>query len=75
VVRTWWWTFWLILVAYLAGIERVPVFALQLAGVVPIQGLAWYAVLQAVVGLIQFVITLALLADYRRAGVWGAFQP
>jgi hypothetical protein len=29
--------------------------------------------LQAVVGLIQFVIALAMLAGYRKAGVWGAF--
>ena len=73
VIRSWRWTFWLILVAFLAGIVRVPASALQLAGFVPSQGPAWYVVLQAVVGLIQFVIALAMLAGYRKTGVWGAW--
>jgi hypothetical protein len=73
VIRSWRWTFWLILIVFLAGIVRVPAAALQLAGIVPRQGPAWDAVLQAVVGLIQFVIALAMLAGYRKAGVWGAF--
>jgi hypothetical protein len=33
----------------------------------------WYVLLQLVVGLIQFVIALAMLAGYRKAGFWGAF--
>jgi hypothetical protein len=32
VVRRWRWTFWLILVAFLFGVLRVPVAALQLTG-------------------------------------------
>jgi hypothetical protein len=73
VIRSWRWTFWLILIVFLAGIIRVPAAALQLAGVVPMQGPAWYIVFQAVVGLIQFGIALAMVAGYRKAGVWGAF--
>jgi hypothetical protein len=73
VIRSWRWTFWLILVAFMAGILRVLASALQLAGIVPSQGPAWYVVLQAVVGLIQFVIALAMLVGYRKTGVWGAF--
>lgn len=73
VVRSWRWTFWLILIVFLVGIVRVPAAAIQLAGIVPRQGPVWDAVLQAVVGLIQFVIALAMLAGYRKAGVWGAF--
>ena len=73
VIRSWRWTFWLILIVFLAGIVRVPVAGLQLAGIVPMQGPAWYVVFQAVVGLIQFGIALAMLAGYRKAGVWGAF--
>jgi hypothetical protein len=73
VIRGWRWTFWLILVVFLVGIWRVPASALQLALIVPSQGPAWQVVLQAVVGLIQFVIALAMLAGYRKAGVWGAF--
>jgi hypothetical protein len=45
--------------------------ALQFAGIMPSQGPAWYVALQAVVGLIQVVIALAMLAGYRKAGVWG----
>lgn len=73
VIRGWRWTFWLILVVFLAGILRVLASALQLAGIVPSQDPAWSVVLQAVVYLIQFVIALAMLAGYRKAGVWGAF--
>jgi hypothetical protein len=73
VIRNWRWTFWLILIAFLAGILHVVVSALQLAGIVPRQDPAWYVVLQAVVGLIQFVIALAMLAGYRKAGLWGAW--
>jgi nitrate reductase NapE component len=73
VIRGWRWTFWLILVVFLAGILRVPSSALQLAGIVPSQDPAWYVVLQAVVYPIQFVIALAMLAGYRKAGAWGAF--
>jgi hypothetical protein len=71
VIRNWRWTFWLILVAFMAGILRVPSAGLQLAGIVPGQGPAWYLSLQVIVGLTQFVIALAMLAGYRRAGVWG----
>jgi hypothetical protein len=73
VIGGWRWTFWLILVVFLIGIVRVPTSALQLAGIMPRQDPAWYLVLQAVVGLIQFVIALAMLAGYRKAGAWGAF--
>lgn len=73
VIRGWRWTFWLILVVFLFGIVRVPTSVLQLAGIMPSQDPAWYVVLQAVVGLFQFVIALGMLAGYRKAGVWGAF--
>jgi hypothetical protein len=71
VIRGWRWTFWLILVAFLAGILHVAVSALALAELVPSQDPAWYVAVQAVVGLIQFVTALAMLAGYRKAGVWG----
>ena len=32
IVRGWRWTFWLILIAFVAGIRTVPIAALQLAG-------------------------------------------
>ena len=73
VIRSWRWTFWLILVVFLAGILRVPAAALQVAQIVPSQGPAWYVALQAVVGLLQFVIALAMLAGWRKTGIWGAF--
>src|ERR1051326_5966369 len=60
VIRGWRWTFWLILVVFLAGILRVLASALQLALIVPSQDPAWSVVLQAVVYLIQFVIALAI---------------
>ncbi len=71
IVRGWRWTFWLILVVFLAGILRVPIAVLELAGKSPSQGPAWYVALTAVVGLVQFSIGLAMLHGYRRAGIWG----
>jgi hypothetical protein len=39
----------------------------------PGEGPIWYVLFQMAIGLIQFVIALAMLAGYRKAGVWGAF--
>jgi hypothetical protein len=72
-VRRWRWMFWLILVAFLAGILRLPASALELAGVLPPAGPAWYVFLQAGIGVVQFLIGLAMIAGYRRSGAWGAF--
>ena len=71
VVRRWRWAFWLILVAFLFGVLRVPVSIAQLAGLLPASAPSWYEVLQGVIGLAQFVIALAMLSGYRRAGLWG----
>ena len=73
VLRRWRWTFWLVLVAFLAGVLRVPVAVLQLTGVLPADVPAWYVTFQGVIGLAQLAIGLAMLAGYRRSGVWGAF--
>ena len=73
VLRRWRWTFWLILVAFLAGVLRVPVAGLQLTGVLAADGPTWYVVFQGLLGVLQFAIGLAMVAGYRRAGIWGAF--
>jgi cell division protein FtsW (lipid II flippase) len=73
VVRRWRWTFWLILVAFLAGVLPVPVAVLQLAGVLTAEGPRWYVAFQGLVGVLQFGIGLAMAVGHRRAGVWGGF--
>jgi hypothetical protein len=73
VVRRWRWTFWLIVVAFIAGVLRVPASILQLSGVLAAESPTWYVVLQAFIGLVQVGIGLAMLAGYRRSGVWGRF--
>lgn len=73
VVRRWRWAFWLILVAFVAGLLRIAASVLELAGTIPAQGPAWYTILQAVIGAAQFVIAVAMIAGYRKAGVWGRF--
>lgn len=73
VLRRWRWCFWLILVAFLAGVLRVPVAGLQLTGVLAADGPTWYVAFQGLLGVLQFAIGLAMVAGYRRAGVWGAF--
>jgi hypothetical protein len=72
VLRRWRWTFWLILVAFLAGVLRVPVAILQLTGVLRASVPSWYVVFQGLIGLVQLAIGLVMLAGYRRSGVWGA---
>ncbi len=73
VVRRWRWTFWLVLVAFLAGLLRLPASVLELTGILPSAGPTWYTLLQAAVGLVQFAIGLAMLVGFRKAGAWGAF--
>jgi hypothetical protein len=72
VLRRWRWTFWLVLVAFLAGVLRVPVAILQLAGVLPASTPSWYVVFQGLIGVVQLAIGLVMVAGYRRSGVWGA---
>lgn len=71
VLRRWRWTFWLILVAFLFGVLRVPVAILQLTGVLDATTPSWYVALQGLIGLAQLAIALAMLVGYRRSGVWG----
>ena len=72
VLRRWRWTFWLILVAFLFGVLRVPASILELTGVLPLAGPTWYVLFQALLGLVQVTIGLLMLTGYRRAGTWGA---
>jgi hypothetical protein len=73
VVRRWRWTFWLILVAFLFGVLRVPVAVLQLTGVLTTPTPAWYGLYQGLLGVAQCGIGLVMVVDYRRSGAWGAF--
>ena len=73
VLRRWRWTFWLITVAFLFGVLRIPASVLSLAGILPAGGPTWYVLYQALLGLMQFAIALLMLIGYRRAGTWGAF--
>ena len=73
VLRCWRWTFWLIVVAFLFGVLRMPASILELTGVLRAAGPTWYVLVQALIGLLQFAIAVAMLVGYRRAGVWGAF--
>jgi hypothetical protein len=73
VCARWRWTFWLITAAFLAGVLRVPVVTLQVLGYLAADTPRWYLLFQGLLGLVQFAIGLAMVAGYRRAGVWGAF--
>ena len=74
VLQRWRWTFWLILVAFiLGGALRVPASILQLTGIMSTDLPAWYVVLQAIIGVVEFVVGLLMLAGYRRVGIWGSF--
>jgi len=71
VMRRWRWTYWLILVAFLAGALRVTSSALELEGAIPMEAPGWYVVVQGIVGITQFAIGVAMIATYRRSGIWG----
>src|SRR5215207_8475793 len=53
------------------GCCGVPVAVLQLAGVLEADGPRWYVTFQGLLGVLQFAIGLAMVAGYRRAGIWG----
>jgi hypothetical protein len=72
-LRRWRWMFWPLLIAFAAGVLRVPLFALQILGAVSSDAPLWYTGLQAVVGVIQVAIAAAMFSGYRRHGPWGAF--
>ena len=73
VLRRWRWMFWLIAIAFLFGVLRVPATFLMLEGVLPADGPTWYVLYQGVLGVVQFAIAVLMLVGYRRAGTWGAF--
>ena len=73
VMRRWRWAFWLILVAFLFGVLRVPVAVLQLTGILASNVPAWYVVFQGLLGVVQASIGLTMVVGYRHAGTWGAF--
>ncbi len=73
VLRRWRWTFWLIMIAFLAGALRIPAVGFQFLGFVRGNVPAWFLLVQLAVGIAQFVVGLAMAAGYRRAGIWGAF--
>jgi hypothetical protein len=64
------WLFWLILVAFVAGVLRVPASVLELSGAVKAPEPAWYVALQGVIGLIQVGIAWVMWQGYRRGGYW-----
>ena len=39
----------------------------------PASGPIWYEALQGVIGVVQFLIAIAMFVGYRKAGVWGEF--
>jgi hypothetical protein len=72
VVRRRRWAFWLILIAFLFGVLRIPVAVLQLSGQLTPDGPPWYVILQGVIGVVQVLIALTMILAYRRSGVWGS---
>lgn len=73
VLRRWRWAFWLILVAFAAGLLRVPVAVLQLTRRMVPDGPDWYVVVQGIIGVVQVAVAAAMLRGYRRSGPWGSF--
>jgi hypothetical protein len=74
VLRRWRWMFWLIAVAFLFGVLRIPATVLTLEGVFPVDGPTWYVLYQGFLGVVQFAIALFMLVGYHRAGTWGRFE-
>jgi hypothetical protein len=68
------WLFWLILIAFAAGVLRLPTSLLELLRILDPSWPASYLVLQAVVGVIQAGIAFLMFVGYRRQGIWGSFR-
>jgi hypothetical protein len=60
VLRRWRRALWMILVAFGAGLARVPVAVLQLSGRMAREGPDWYVVVQGVIGVIRVGIAVAM---------------
>jgi hypothetical protein len=73
VLCRWRWIFWLLVVAFIGGVLRVPASFLELSGAIPRQAPDWYLAVQAGIGLVQLAIGLLLVRGYRKGGAWGAF--
>ena len=71
VLRRWRWIFWLVLIANLGGVLRLPASALELVGVISTDLPPWYVILQGAIGAVQVVVALVMIRGYRRAGLWG----
>ena len=51
----------------------MPAVGFQFLGFVLASVPAWYLVVQLAIGIAQFGVGLAMMAGYRREGVWGGF--
>lgn len=71
IVRRWRWVYWLVMLAFTLSALQIVAFPFELAGVVPPHFPAWYAVLRALVAVVQLAIGIWMLRLYRRCGVWG----
>ena len=40
---------------------------------IPASGPSWYEALQGVIGVVQFLIAIAMFVGYRKSGLWGDF--
>jgi hypothetical protein len=75
ILRRWRWTFWLLLGAFGLSALRVPLLPLQLAGLLPGGDPAWYAIVQASIGVVQAAIAVWMVRLYRYHGVWACRRP
>lgn len=72
-VRRWRWTFWLVTLAFLFGVLRIPAAGLELAGAIPTGDPSWYIALQGFIGVVQVIVAFLMIRGWRRAGPWGRF--
>ena len=73
VLRRWRWTFWLVTLAFLFGVLRIPASGLELAGAIRTGDPSWYVLLQGFIGAVQLTVGLLMIRGCRRAGPWGRF--
>ncbi|HEX6797019.1 MAG TPA: hypothetical protein VF116_04805 [Ktedonobacterales bacterium] len=70
ILRRWLWVFWLVTAAFTRSELQLAACPFELAGVVSPYIPAWYALVRALVAVVQLAIGNCMIRLHQRCGVW-----